>query len=286
MADPRFSLVVATLGREAELRPLFASLVAQGASLEVILVDQNQDDRLVKVVAEFAGLLPIRHVRAEVRNSSFARNAGLPHCRGAIVGFPDDDCVYPAGTLEFVAREFADPGLGVLTGPAEAPGGGLGSGRWAAARAPIGRDNAFTTIICFNLFLRRDVLARIGGFDEALGVGAEFGACEENDLVIRAIAAGARALYDPALRVVHPDKRLTPAALARAFRYGAGFGYVLRKHRFPLAVLARFLLRPLGGALLSLLRGRGLDCAYYRETLRGRLYGWREGHNAVRLPRS
>lgn len=99
--------------------------------------------------------------------------------------------------------------------------------------------------------------------------------------MIRAVASGAKALYDPSLRVVHPDKRLTPTALARAFRYGAGFGYVLRKHGFPVGMLARFLARPLGGALLSGLRGRGLECAYYRETLRGRLYGWRAGSRAV-----
>lgn len=182
MADaPRFSLVVATLGRVAELRPLFVSISAQNAAVEIILVDQNGDDRLVPVVAEFSPALPIRHVRAEVRNSSFARNTGLPHCRGEIVGFPDDDCIYPDGTLEFVDRAFVhDPALGVLTGPAAAPEGGLGSGRWDAARGPIGRGNAFTTVICFNLFLRRDLLERLGGFDEALGVGAEFGACEEN----------------------------------------------------------------------------------------------------------
>ena len=278
---PRFSLVVATLGRVDELRPLFASLAAQlGQRFEVILVDQNPDDRLLPVVAEFAGL-GIRHIRAEVRNSSFARNAGLPYCIGDIVGFPDDDCVYPDGTLAFVDREFREDGtLGVLTGPAAAPGGGLGSGRWAKGRAAIGRDNAFTTVICFNLFLRRDLLLQIGGFDEALGVGAEFGSCEENDLVIRAFSSGAIARYEPTLRVVHPDKRLTEAALARAFRYGAGFGYVLRKHRFPLSDIATYLVRPFGGVVVSLLRGRRLNAAYYWQTLLGRLYGWRKGRRA------
>jgi len=282
MAEPpRFSLVVATLGRVEELRPLFASLAAQsGQRFEVILVDQNPDDRLVPVITEFAAL-GIRHLRAEVRNSSFARNAGLACCSGEIVGFPDDDCVYPDGTLALVDRAFReDPTLGVLTGPAAAPGGGLGSGRWAEGRAAISRRNAFTTVICFNLFLRRDVLERIGGFDEALGVGAEFGSCEENDLVIRAFSCGAVARYEPSLRVVHPDKRLSEAALARAFRYGAGFGYVLRKHRFPLSAIATYLARPLGGAILSLLRGRWLNVAYYWQTLMGRLYGWRKGRRA------
>jgi glycosyltransferase involved in cell wall biosynthesis len=281
---PLFSLVVASVGRTAPLEPLFESLRAQqGASFEVILVDQNEDDRLVPVVAHFAGLMPIRHVLAERINSSVARNDGLPFCTGRIVGFPDDDCLYPPGTLARVAAAFAaDPDLGVLTGPAQSPDGGLGSGRWATAAAAIGRDNAFLTVICFNLFLRREVLERLEGFDPALGVGAEFGSCEENDLVLRAIESGTRARYDPALRVVHPDKRLSPEARDRAFRYGAGFGYVLRKHHFGIGVIGTFLIRPFGGVVVSLLRRRWLAAGYYRQTLRGRWYGYRAAARRAR----
>jgi len=281
---PRFSLVVASLGREAELWALFDSLLQQApVPFEVILVDQNADDRLAAVVAAFAGRMALRRVTAPVVNSSFARNAGLVHCRGEFVGFPDDDCVYPAGVLAAVAREFdADARLGVVTGAAAAPGGGLGSGRWHATRAAITRGNAFTTVICFNLFLRRDLLMRLGGFDEALGVGAVWGACEENDLVLRALASGAAGLYDPALLVVHPDKRLTLAAAARAYRYGAGFGYVLRKHGFGLAVIGRFALRSMGGVVVGLLRGNGLAARYYWETLRGRMAGYCASRNRAR----
>ncbi|MCW3475479.1 glycosyltransferase family 2 protein [Limobrevibacterium gyesilva] len=273
----RFSLVVASLGRVDGVRALFDSLLIQtGISFEVILVDQNPDGRLLSVVAAFAGRLPIRHVRVEARNSSCARNVGIGLCTGDIVGFPDDDCIYPDGVLAVVDREFAaDPALMLLTGAAESPEGRLGSGRWWPMRAPIDRRNAFTTVICFNLFLRRALLDRLGGFDEALGVGAAYGACEENDLVLRAIGSGAKAVYDPALRVVHPDKRLTPAATLRAFRYGAGFGYVLRKHGFGVGVLGGYLLRPVGGMVVSLAKLRLRHCAYYWHTLRGRWFGYR-----------
>ena len=285
MADPppRFSLVVATLGRADELRQLFRSLQTQDCTdFEVIVVDQNADDRLVPIIGAFAPTMPIRHVRAPMRNSSFARNAGVPYCTGDITAFPDDDCIYPAKILSFVADAFAsDPQLGILTGPAITPTGKLGSGRWAPSRTLIGMNNAFTTVICFNMFLRRESLAQAGGFDEALGVGAEFGSCEENDLVVRSVLAGVKAVYDPTLRVVHPDKRMTPTAVARAFRYGTGVGYVLRKHRFSVSAVAIFLIRPLGGALVSLLRLRPTQAAYYWQTLRGRLYGWRAGRNVI-----
>ncbi len=284
MADPppRFSLVVATLGRAAELRLLFHSLQAQDyTNFEVIVVDQNADDRLVPIIDAFTPTMLIRHIRAPVRNSSCARNAGLPYCSGDITAFPDDDCIYPPNVLSAVDRAFtADPELGILTGPASTPAGKLGSGRWAPSRTSIGMNNAFTTVICFNMFLRRDILVRAGGFDEVLGVGADFGSCEENDLVVRSVLAGAKAVYDPALRVMHPDKRMTPTAVARAFRYGTGVGYVLRKHQFSVWAVATFLIRPLGGALVSLLRLRPAQAAYYWQTLLGRVYGWRAGRNA------
>lgn len=275
MADPLFSLVVATVGRSDEVAALFASLAAQTEpSFEVVLVDQNGDARLDPIVAAHA--FPITHLRIPRANSSAARNAGLAACRGALVAFPDDDCAYLPDTLARVRALFdADPALGVVSGAAQSPKGGLGSGRWAPARAPIGRHNAFTTIICFAIFLRRAALDATGGFDETLGVGARFGSCEENDLVIRAIEAGHQALYDPTLRVIHPDKRLTETARDRAFAYGTGLGRVLRKHRFGLLTLGTFLLRPLGGALLATLRRDPLAATYYWATLHGRWTGYR-----------
>jgi GT2 family glycosyltransferase len=276
MGEKRFSLVVATLGRVDELRALFDSLVAQGRNdFEVILVDQNADERLAPVVAAFAGRMDIMRLRFARPLLSAARNAGSAFARGAIVGFPDDDCVYPAEVLDAVDAAFSGvPALGVLTGVARAPEGGLGSGRWSAERGPITLAKVWTQVIAFNLFLRRDVLERIGGFDERLGVGVVHGSCEDTDLVIRALRAGAVGLYDPALAVVHPDKRLTKVAAARAFRYAAGFGYVLRKHDYGLAAIATYLVRPAGGMAASLLRLRFLACVYYWRTLCGRAYGY------------
>lgn len=275
-ANPLVSLVVATADRVEPVAALFDSLLVQEEDdFEVILVDQNGDDRLAGLVARYGGRIAITHLRAPRRNSSVARNAGLPLCRGEIIGFPDDDCLYLPDTLARVVESFrAEPMLGVLTGPAQSPDGGLGSGRWAPARTPIDRHNVFTTVICFNMFLRQAALAATGGFDETLGVGARFGSCEENDLVMRAVQADFPARYDPSLRIVHPDKRLTPAARDRAFRYGAGFGRVLRKHRFPLSVVGTFLVRPVGGVLASLARLRLLAASYYARTFCGRLYGY------------
>ncbi|WP_191085036.1 glycosyltransferase family 2 protein [Roseococcus microcysteis] len=268
------SLVVATLGRVEEIGALFDSLAAQDTAFEVILVDQNPDARLDALVAEWTPRLNLRHLRAPRPHANAARNLGLRHARGDLVAFPDDDCLLPPGTLARVRATFdAAPALAALTGPAAAPEGGLGSGRWNGKAGPITLENVWTSVIEFNLWLRRDAALRLGGFDEGMGPGARFGSAEGNDLVCRALSAGMEARYDPALRVVHPDKRLTQEAVARAQRYGLGLGFALRRHPVPLAVRAAFLYRPLGGALVSLARGRGLHARYYMASLLGRAQG-------------
>lgn len=271
----RFSLVVATLGRDREVAELFDSLLAQGRQdLEVIVVDQNEDDRLGAIEAAYASRLRVRRLRSAIRNANNARNLGLRHARGEIVTFPDDDCLYPPGVLDRVDAAFAaDPSLHVLTGPAASPEGGLGSGRWRAESGPIDLGNVWTSVIEFNLFLRRGTALALGGFDEGMGPGSRFGSAEGNDLVCRAIALGVGARYDAALRIVHPDKRLTDIAVERAERYGRGLGFALRRNRAPVATRLTFLLRPLGGVAVSLLRGRMHDAGYYWMTFRGRLAG-------------
>lgn len=269
-----FSLIVATKGRSGEVGALLESVLAQApVEAEVIVVDQNGDDRLVAVLAPFLARLQLTHLRSSVANANHARNLGLRHARAPLVLFPDDDCVLPAGVLARAASAFAaDPALGVLTGPAASPDGGLGSGRWRDDSGGITLGNLWTSVIEFNLFLRRDVALALGGFDETLGPGTPFGSAEGNDLVARAIRSGLVARYDRDLRIVHPDKRLTPVAVERAALYGAGLGVALRRHA-GIGTILPFLVRPLGGIALSLARGRLLAARYYAGTLRGRLRG-------------
>lgn len=271
----RFSLVMATRGRSAEVADFVTSLIAQGRDdAELIVVDQNGDDRLVPVLAPHGF---VTHLRSPVAHANHARNLGLRAARGEVVGFPDDDCLYPAGVLDRVAAAFGDPSLAVLTGPAESPAGGLGSGRWRGDAGAIHAGNVWTSVIEFNLWLRRDVALALGGFDEGMGPGTPIGSAEGNDLVLRAVAAGHVARYDPGLRVIHPDKRLTEVATARARLYGRGLGFALRRHRVPAGTWLPFAVRPLGGAVLSLAKGRPRDAAYYAMTLLGRAEGFLRG---------
>ena len=104
----KISLVVPTINRVRELERLFRSLIAQREDFEVIVVDQNPDDRLVPLVDSYRKHFPIEHLRASQKGQSRARNIGLRHIQGDIFAFPDDDCVYSDGLLTAVSRLFQD----------------------------------------------------------------------------------------------------------------------------------------------------------------------------------
>jgi GT2 family glycosyltransferase len=272
-APPSFDLVVATVGRTDELARFLDSLAAQEyAAVRAIVVDQNEDGRLDEVVAERP--LRIDRIRGPL-GLSRARNAGLALVDADIVAFPDDDCVYPPGLLARVAERLG-PGsaLGGLTGRAADASGASGAS-WKSEGAILTDDNLWNRAISFTIFLRRGVVETVGSFDEALGLGSSrpWSSGEEIDYLIRAVRAGESLEYDPSLVVTH-DVRADDARTGA--RDGASVGYLLRKHGYPLRVVVRMLARPLGGAVVSLLRLDGAGATYYLATFRGRVRGYRD----------
>jgi glycosyltransferase involved in cell wall biosynthesis len=200
----RFSLVLGTVGRTGQVQRFLASLAAQTyRSFELIIVDQNPDDRVVEVARPWQDRLPIRHLRSNP-GLSRARNVGLRYVNGDVVAFPDDDCWYPPDLLDRVARILtAHPESAGLTGRSVDETGRPSMGRWATRAGPLTRFNIWHRGISITIFLRRTVIDRVGGFDEALGAGAPWGGAEELDYLLRALKAGFGLTYHPDVTVCH-----------------------------------------------------------------------------------
>ncbi|MCE2574199.1 glycosyltransferase family 2 protein [Komagataeibacter sp. FNDCR2] len=271
-----FSLIVPTLGRVGELRALLDSLTRQSlTTFEVIIVDQNGDDRLVPVVNDFTDRLNITHLRSTVRQCNHARNLGAKRAVGDIVTFPDDDCVYTDTVLQTVNELFASfdkPDF--ITGSVITLEGLRGkSGRWHPVETPINSHNVWTCLIEFNFFIRRTAFTATGGFDEGVGPGTTFGSAEGQDLALRLLEKGFRGLYVPSLHIMHPDKPVT-LTTARAYSYGLGMGHVMRKNHVGVATVGTFLLRSVMGGLVYLLKGDIPRARYYFLTFLGRIRGY------------
>lgn len=276
---PTLSLVVATRGRDTPFQALFESLDAQTfRAFEVIVVDQNADDR-VGAPADEDWSFPIKHLRTPTETGlSRARNSGLVAASGGIVLFPDDDCWYPPHFLAHAMERMRALGADVLAGRASDESGRDINGRFEQAVTRIDRRNVWTTGIEWVVFFRRAVLDGVGGYDTDIGVGAPtpWQACEGQDIMLRALAKTFACWFDPSVYGHHAELDINDPVMIRKGRgYARGLGYVLRLHGASPREVAKWLVRPGLRAGLSLVQGKRQLFLYYANIVLGRWEGWR-----------
>jgi glycosyltransferase involved in cell wall biosynthesis len=276
----KFSLIVGTLGRCVELAQLFESLVVQTHhNFEIIVVDQNDDDRVKQVIDRFIDRLNILHLTS-AKGLSRARNVGLAHVTGDVVAFPDDDCCYLPTVLETVAKQLdGDVELSGVTGRSVDKNGRDSQGRWATKPLLINKFNVWVCATSYTIFLRASMVAEVGSFDESLGVGAgtQWGAGEEVNFLIQCLKHG-RVRYYPNLNIQHsePVVEFNDRAFARALHYNRGYGRVLSLNNFPFYFVFYTILRPALALAFSVLTFNFPRARYYKIVARERLLGWRD----------
>jgi glycosyltransferase involved in cell wall biosynthesis len=268
-----------TKRRTVEVERFLRHLAAQTyRDFELIVVDQNEDDRLVPLIETYENQFPINHIRSD-NGVSKARNKGLSYVTGDLLAFPDDDCWYDSDLLERVVGLFRDrSGLDVLTCRSIDEFGNDAAAKFDKTEGYVDKTNAWRRGLSFTIFHRKSVIHQIKGFDEELGVGADsiFLSGEETDYILRALRHF-KVYYVPDLTVNHPNPiaRYTPQVIERAYKYGCGFGKVVTKHEYSLRYKAIALVKPfiamlVFGASLQLPRSN-----YYWHSLRGRIRGMR-----------
>ena len=255
------SLVVCTLGeRLGDLEALLSSLAVQSQWIkEVIVVDQHSNPAYVQALLEkFSKVVPLRYTRSE-KGLSRARNQGLPLATGSLVAFPDDDCIYPPGLIEWVIAWFrAYPEYDVLAVGSQDADGSPSGNRWIQDACDIRPLNAFRTTFSPSLFLRSAVAKR-QVFDVNLGVGSgtRYGSGEETDYILRILGNGSRGRFERKRYIIHPRRDMLSggASPSRAEAYGFGMGHLLHRHVMP-KLWSLFLVYDLARAAISLSMGK------------------------------
>lgn len=277
---PLFSMVVATYGRADELARLFNSLTAQTASrFEVIVVDQNADDRVKNVLERTRVSFPVTHVRIAPQGVNYARNEGAKIAKGKWLLFPDDDCWYPNDFLEKTLRLMQKTKADLYSGRAINEAGKTIMGKFPDEPVGLNRDTVWITMIEWMTVFRASVFRQSGGFDPQIGPGSgsPFGACEIQDIALHCLSNGATGIYDPALCGYHPEDvsdRASPANIAKMRLYSQGQGLVMHRHGFSFSHFLPTLLRPMAGMIVYALTLKFNMARRSTAIWQGRLYGW------------
>ncbi|WP_370838400.1 glycosyltransferase family 2 protein [Megasphaera sp.] len=274
----KFSLILATLGRDIEVEKFVLALMEQSyKEYELIIIDQNNDDRIKNIYQNYKNDLKIIYLHINQKGLSHARNIGLAYATGDIIAFPDDDCWYSSGLLEKV-KDYLDSSAidGICGCPIDENNKSLIS-NFLKKETLLCKTNVWHGGISFTIFLKSKIVKEVGLFDEMLGVGAgtPYGSGEETDYLLRALEKRFKIIYTPEIKVFHPRKDIiiTPNECKRAKSYGRGMGAVLKKHHYSYIYLINVLIRPLGGAFLAFFSWNIPLFRYRFNTFLGRVWG-------------
>ena len=204
------------LGRALE--SVAKSVVPEPIRWEVLIVDNNSDDRTKAVAQGFIEKHPgrFRYLFEPKAGKSYALNSGVQESDGDVLAFMDDDVPVEPTWLERITGPMSDQIYAGTGGPI-LPGGDFSPPSWLSESGPYAlapfalfaprsdagelKEAPFGT----NMAFRRIVFEKYGGFRTDLGPspGSEI-RNEDTEFGGRLLAAGERLYYVPSAAVYHP----------------------------------------------------------------------------------
>ena len=212
----KISIVICTHNRADLLQDAVQSVLVQDFPrdlYELIIIDNGSTDNSRQMAEEFITRYPnIRYIFEPEIGLSHARNRGWQEARGEYIGFLDDDCRVPFEWLEVAAEIAGQKAPAAFGGPYFAFYNtakpkwfrdNYGSHIQGTMARPLGANEFLDG---GNLFIRRNLLIKFGGFDARFGMKGNIVAYgEETDLIekIRHQKDDNILYYEPRLFINH-----------------------------------------------------------------------------------
>lgn len=254
----RLDVVIPTYNRQQSLSRTLESFerarIPEGLTVGVTVVDNNSTDETPRVVDERKARLPhLSYVYEKRQGRSFALNAGIEATSGDLVGFIDDDEELDEAWFETIYEMFTSQRLDFIGGP-YIPKWEIQPPNWLPKKycGVIGDIQCGDSILPFdenypgilmggNAVIKRAILDKVGLYMTSVSrKGKKLLAGEDEDMYVRLLAANAKGLYVPHLKIFHhiPAERLTKSYFRRwCFWRGVSSGVLDRDRRAEVAYL-------------------------------------------------
>jgi glycosyltransferase involved in cell wall biosynthesis len=230
---PSLTVAICTKDRTENLARCLQSLLklqkpdSEGAPrFEILVVDNAPSDEQTKALV--TSLPNVHYAREPKPGLDFARNRALKEATGEFLAFLDDDVVIDRNWFDGLMEAWVEnPDAGAFTGLVlpyelateaqilfERRGGfrrGFEKIRYGHTipNDSLGLYPCVTGIfgVGCNMAFRREVLLKIGGFDEALDTGAPLPGGGDHDIFYQVIRAGYPLVYEPRYLVFHQHRQ-------------------------------------------------------------------------------
>ncbi len=227
--QPHVSIVVAVYNGAETVDACIRSLRAleyPGPTPELIVVDNGSTDGTRAILDRHRERIVVVH--EPKRGASAARNRGIGQARGDVVVFTDADCVVDPAWLWRLVEPLQDPGVGIAGGTIRAReprtvvtlfGERIHDHRRAMQEYQPGYA------ITMSWASRRDLLLRLGGFDEVFLRG------QDVDLAYRIQQAGYSLAFVPDAVVHHHNERTLRGLFQEGFLHGVYGVLTVKTHQ-------------------------------------------------------
>jgi glycosyltransferase involved in cell wall biosynthesis len=230
---PTVSIVVPVRNGESTIESLLQSLAEldyDKEKVEVIVVDGNSTDKTRDIVKKY----PFKMIIERKNGLNVARNTGIRNSTGDIVAFTDSDCVVPQDWVKKIAENFNDPKIGCVAGNVKGYHNNFLSeyadNSIVRVMPSFERREQSNVMKLFhhpagcNIAFRREVVEKIGSFDEDIRYGFD-----DLELVERICKSGYEVVSDPDVIIQHKHRTSLRGLLKQHFKYGKGGGFLLKK---------------------------------------------------------
>lgn len=208
----KVTAIIPTYNRPASVRRTLEKVFAlDPLPDEILVIDQSdrEDVELRSFVRRAPQGVVVRCLYHRPPNAQTARNRAVRQSVGDVLLFLDDDVLAEQDLVSAHLRNYADPSIGAVGGfylePGEAPTDWLPRHYFRKHTGWIYLPHGYIRRLESGLFpscngsIRREVLIRVGGFDENY-TQTHF---DDTDLSCRLRALGIKIIHDPNARAVH-----------------------------------------------------------------------------------
>jgi len=243
------SVIIPTKNSEKTLEECLKSLKNQTYpknKYEIIIIDDHSMDGTLDIAKKYG---------AKIITSNGPpgrqRNKGISKSKGSIIGLIDSDCIAKKDWISEGLKYFISKETAVVGGPNLTPkndpfisqcvgyvsSSKIGTGSMSARYLKDGfyaREADETSLISCNMFVLKDAIKKVNGFDESLFPN------EENELMFRIKERGYKLIYVPSLLVWHHRRASIKKFFMQNLTYGTTRVQFIKKHPRALKLIHLF----------------------------------------------